>query len=74
MVPALTFSNAVVCVESETQSGLEVNQRAVGRLALGAHSETINEAVQGDMGWGSFEVREAQSKICFEERLINMDD
>lgn len=74
MVPALTFSNAVVCVKSETQSGLEVNQRAVGRLALGAHSKTTNEAVQGDMGWASFEVREAQSKICFEERLRNMDD
>lgn len=74
MVPALTFSNAVVCVKSEIQSGLEVNQRAVGRLALGAHSKTTNEAVQGDMGWASFEVREAQSKICFEERLRNMDD
>ena len=74
MVPALTFSNAVLCLKSEIQSGLEINQRAVGRLALGAHGKTTNEAVQGDMGWASFEVREAQSKIGFEERLRNMDD
>lgn len=49
MVPTLTFSNAVVCVKSEIQSGLEANQRAVGRLVLGAHSKTTNKAAQGDM-------------------------
>lgn len=74
MVPGLTFANSVLCMKPETQAGLEVNQRAVGRLALGAHSKTTNEAVQGDMGWSSFEAREAQSKIKFEERLRDMED
>ncbi|XP_077531313.1 uncharacterized protein LOC144143430 [Haemaphysalis longicornis] len=73
MVPGLTFANAVLCLKSDVPSGLEVNQRTVGRLALGAHGKTTNEAVQGDMGWASFEVREAQSKICFEMMLRAMD-
>ena len=74
MVPALTFANAIICLKSDILAGLEVNQRSVGRLALGAHGNTTNEAVHGDMGWASFEVREAQSKISFEERLRNMDE
>uniref|UniRef100_UPI0022405C0D hypothetical protein n=1 Tax=Klebsiella pneumoniae TaxID=573 RepID=UPI0022405C0D len=73
MVPGLTFANAVLCLKSDAISGLEVNQRTVGRLALGAHGKTTNEAVQGDMGWASFEAREAQSKRCFEGRLRAMD-
>lgn len=52
--------------------GLEVKERSVGRLSLGAYGKTANKAVQGDMGWASSEVREAQSKISFEERLRNM--
>nr|XP_054917938.1 uncharacterized protein LOC129380575 [Dermacentor andersoni] len=74
MVPGLTFGNAVVCFKSGVQSGLDGNQRSVGRLALGAHGTTTNEAVQGDMGWTSFEVREARSKIEYEERLRNMEE
>lgn len=30
--------------------------------------------VQGDMGWTSFEVREAQSKLDYEQRLRNMEE
>lgn len=74
MVPGLTFGNSVVCMRPEIQSGMDVNQRTVGRLALGAHGKTTNEAVKGDMGWASFEAREAQSKIRFEERLRNMKE
>ena len=73
MVPGLKFGNAVLCLKSDALSRLEINQRTVGRLALGAHSKTSNEAVQEDMGWASFEIREAQSKICFEDRLREMD-
>ena len=65
MVPGLTFGNAVLCMKSEIQSSLEVRQRSVGRLALGAHGNTPNEGVQGDMGWSSFESREATSKLNF---------
>lgn len=74
MVPGLTFGNSVVCMRAEVQSGMDVNQRTVGRLALGAHGKTTNEAVKGDMGWAGFEAREAQSKIRFEERLRNMKE
>ena len=61
MVPGLSFGNAVLCMRSEIQAGLEIQQRSVGRLALGAHGNTPNEGVQGDMGWASFESREAIS-------------
>ena len=61
-------------MRSEVQSGMDINQRTVGRLALGAHGKTTNEAVKGDMGWAGFEAREAQSKIRFEERLRNMKE
>ena len=72
MVPSLTFGNAVLCMRSEVRARLEVKQRGVGRLALGAHGNTPNQGVQGDMGWTSFEGREASSKIEFEERLREM--
>lgn len=74
MVPGLSFGNAVLCMRSEIQAGLEIQQRSVGRLALGAHGNTPNEGVQGDMGWTSFECREAISKINFEQRLAEMED
>lgn len=41
---------------------------------LGAQGKTTNEAVQGDVDWTNFEVREAQSKIDIEERLRNMKE
>ncbi|KAM7281640.1 uncharacterized protein ISCGN_006004, partial [Ixodes scapularis] len=59
MVPGLTFGNAVLCMKSEVHARLEIKQRGVGRLALGAHCKTPNQGVQGDMGWASFESREA---------------
>ena len=74
MVPGLSFGNAVLCVRAEVQSSLEIRQRSVGRLALGAHGKTPNEGVQGDMGWASFEGREAISKLKFEQRLSEMED
>ncbi|XP_049269103.1 uncharacterized protein LOC125757570 [Rhipicephalus sanguineus] len=74
MVPGLTFGNAVLCMRSEVQAKLEVKQRGIGRLALGAHGNTPNQGVQGDMGWTSFESREASSKIKFDERLREMGE
>lgn len=74
MVPGLTFGNAVLCMRPDIQAKLEIKQRGVGRLALGAHGNTPNQGVQGDMGWTSFEGREASSKIEFEERLREMEE
>ena len=59
MVPGLTFGNAVLCMKPDIQARLEIKQRGVGRLALGAHGKTPNQGVQGDMGWSSFEGKQA---------------
>ncbi|XP_075748102.1 uncharacterized protein LOC142814045 [Rhipicephalus microplus] len=74
MVPGLTFGKAVLCMRSEVQARLEIDQRGICRLALGAHGNTPNQRVQGDMGWTSFEGREASSKIKFEKRLREMGE
>ncbi|KAH7965447.1 hypothetical protein HPB49_007795 [Dermacentor silvarum] len=50
-------------------SWLERGQRGVGRLALGCHGRVAVEAIQGDLGWSSFEAREARSKAAYEGRL-----
>lgn len=69
-VPGLTFANAVICLSPGTREWLERQQREVGRVALGCHSRVANEAVQGDVGWSSFEAREASSKIAYRGRLL----
>lgn len=51
-MPMLTFLNAVLCLKSNIHLGQEVSPKAVGRLALGAHSKTTNEAVQSDVWFG----------------------
>lgn len=73
-VPCLTFANAVVCLPHTTRAWLERCQSEVGRVALGCHGCVAKEAIQGDMGWSSFEAREARSKISYEERLRRMED
>ncbi|KAG0422125.1 hypothetical protein HPB47_002047, partial [Ixodes persulcatus] len=49
------------------------NRFLVTREALGCHGSVANEAVQGDLGWSSFEAREAASKIVYDGRLRHMD-
>lgn len=71
-VPALTFANSVLCPSAATREFLERRQREVGRMALGCHRTTPNEAVQGDVGWASFETREAIAKLCFEMRVWSL--
>ncbi|KAG0421103.1 hypothetical protein HPB47_002980 [Ixodes persulcatus] len=72
-VPGLTFANAVVCAPGDTRTTLERRQREVGRQALGCHGTVANEAVQGDLGWSSFEAREATSKVSYDGRLRLMN-
>lgn len=43
-------------------------------MALDCHRRVATEAVQGDIGWSSFEAREACSKIAFEARLRHLSD
>ncbi|KAH7979446.1 hypothetical protein HPB49_009431 [Dermacentor silvarum] len=73
-VPVLTFANAVICLSAETRQWLERGQRGVGRLALGCHGRVAVEAIQGDLGWSSFEAREARSKAAYEGRLRLMNN
>ncbi|XP_037514724.1 uncharacterized protein LOC119391121 [Rhipicephalus sanguineus] len=73
-VPCLTFANAIICLTSRTREWLERGQREVGRLALGCHGRVAVEAIQGDVGWSTFEAREATSKIAYEGRLRFMND
>lgn len=68
-VPALTFGNAVVCLSAHTREWLECRQREVGRTAVGCHGAVAKEAIQGDLGWSSFEAREASSKLAYRGRL-----
>lgn len=68
-VLALTFANAVICLTSPMREWLERGQRAVGRLANGCHGRVANKAVQGELGWSTFEVREAHSKPAYDGRL-----
>ncbi|XP_037562749.1 uncharacterized protein LOC119442090 [Dermacentor silvarum] len=71
-VPTLTFTNAIICMSSPTREWLERGQRVVGRLGTGCHGNVANEAIQGDLGWSSFEAREAKSKISYDGRLRAM--
>lgn len=73
VVPGLTFANAVLCVPGTVREVMERRQREVGRQALGCHGMVATEAVQGDLGWSSFEAREATSKITYDSRLRLMD-
>lgn len=69
-VPALTFANAVVCLSAPTRQWIERRQREVGRIALGCHGHVAVEAIQGEMGWSTFEAREAISKLAYRGRLL----
>ncbi|KAM7290562.1 hypothetical protein ISCGN_027182 [Ixodes scapularis] len=72
-VPGLTFGNSVICVPSELRTYLERRQREVGRQALGCHGQVANELIEGDVGWSSFEEREANSKLQYYTRLRYMN-
>lgn len=74
-VPKLTYANAVIVMSTNLRKCLNKNQNSAGRWALGAaHCMMANEFVEGEMGWSSFEAREAQSKIRYFTRIRNMND
>lgn len=73
-VPRMTFANSVLVLSSRTRECMEQQQINIGRMALQAHRCTPSEAVQGDMGWSTFEAREAKSKLRYERRLSTMEE
>jgi hypothetical protein len=69
----LTYANDVITVKPEIRDNLERTQNEMGRFALGVNRHTANEGVQGEMGWNSFEAREAQAKMQYFVRINRMD-
>ena len=53
-LPVLTYVSDVTCLPKVLQNKLNVQQRRMGSLALGANTYTANEAIQGEMGWSGF--------------------
>ncbi|CAN7997050.1 unnamed protein product, partial [Ixodes hexagonus] len=52
---------------------IERRQRDAGRQDLNCHGNVAIEAIQGDIGWSTFEAREASSKLAYRGRLLHMD-
>ncbi|CAN7999235.1 unnamed protein product, partial [Ixodes pacificus] len=63
-----------VCYANASHEVKAASQHAHASSIGFAHGKTLTEGVQGDMGWSSFEAREANSKLEFEERLREMDE
>ncbi|XP_077503827.1 uncharacterized protein LOC144114149 [Amblyomma americanum] len=65
----LNFNAKINLLDITHKECLERGQRAVGRLAPWCHGRVTNEAVQGVLGWSTFEARGARSKIAYDGRL-----
>lgn len=74
-VPALTYGNSVLHISKGTREKLEGSQRSAGRWALGQPNFYLaNEFVEGELGWSSFEAREARGKLPYLVRIKSMDN
>ena len=65
-VPRITYGNAVTASKGSKKliSQLEKIQLEAGRWAVGITGfKVANEFIQGEMGWSTFEAREARSKL-----------
>lgn len=56
-----TIGSSVFCLNDEVQIGLEINQRAGGKIALSVHGQTTNEQYM-ETGWTSFEAQRLRVK------------
>jgi hypothetical protein len=75
-VPKLTYANAVLAsrASKELTAMFERTQLAAGRWAMGITGHKVaSEFIMGEMGWSTFEAREAQSKIRYFARIAAMD-
>ena len=54
----------------DTRKRIERTQREAGKWALGQPALNIaNEFIEGELGWSSFEAKEAKSKILYFARV-----
>ena len=73
-VPKLTYGNAVLTQSKRLSLVLERKQKDAGKWALGIPNTNVaGEFIEGEMAWSSFEAREAQSKIRFFHRVLDME-
>ena len=71
----MTYANASTVTSKGTRKKLEETQRNAGRWALGQPtSKLANEFIEGELGWSTFEAREAQAKMLYLARLKEMPD
>lgn len=68
VVPGVTCGNEALCLFSQTRDFLEHRQHEAGRTALNAH-RAVAMGAQGELGWSSFETREAVAKTEYERRV-----
>lgn len=74
-VPKLTYANAVLVMSKTLRQKLERSQRSAGKWALGIPGARVaDEFIEGELGWSSFEARDAQSKLKYLERVRAMPD
>ncbi|XP_018497555.1 uncharacterized protein LOC108865225 [Galendromus occidentalis] len=74
-VPALTYCNTVTVMSNTLRKNIESAQRQAARWALGEPACNLaNEFLKGELGWSTFEEREAKSKITYFKRIQEMAD
>ena len=71
-VPSLTTGNAVLKVDWNCTNCLDSMQYQKGKFALGIQSNVSKEFIIDEIGWSTFEEREAACKISFAERINRM--
>ncbi|XP_018497356.1 uncharacterized protein LOC108865136 [Galendromus occidentalis] len=74
-VPALTYCNTVTVMSNTLRKNIDSAQRQAARWALGEPACNLaNEFLKGELGWSTFEEREAKSKITYFKRIQEMPD
>ena len=71
-VPQIMYGLEVLSVNRRFTDTLEVVQNSVGKIALKANNLITKVAIQGEMGWSSFQDRVSKAKIKYMFRLENM--
>lgn len=72
-VPSLTYASDVLCFKSRVLQQLDLQERRVGRVALGTKKYTAREPIQGEMGWSSFEVQFRANNLKYLGRIWTME-
>ena len=72
-VPSIAYGMNVLNWNNSELQKLEVIQKKVGRVALGANRYACVEAIRGDMGCSTFSERRMKGNIMYKLRLERME-